>query len=513
MSKLCDTIDLKSCVRENEEDFTYEVERQWTGVVEAAEKEREGFIQDIVSELEKSHVIFREKLMSDSTKTEVYRTYLAKGLIHEIERGLGLETSDVKVKMGIVDDRFYVWKIDRTPNDMLNVWGDRYFYLKEQEYENLIERFGNALQLPKNKSERAQHINKLIRSMISDDPFCQIMRRKGKSRLLGDMLHFVRDALEYENDHFEGKITKVTSRYGRGPILNPKLPTGEDLSLIRSQLGAIVNSDCWLCNDGRMYYYEADLDRIRIVQELFQKLGDIELRMEHLKVNRSYRMLLPRHIGRAFIYWGFTTDDKAINNGRLAEGIRIGSRNDWIAYLRELIPEDGSINEMSGFQWSRSIVLNPGSQDEKYELSPKLEKHHISFIKDNGRHDKKRGYIHLQLAKYLKLGEKSKPDIFRNIESVFSDNRCKLIDDEVSLAENLGIEMRVYPESITFYEKTGRISIKWVATTSGAENAIKWYLIAPPHDVKKNGKAKEWMSLRQEEVERIKGQLEADGLL
>lgn len=142
-----------------------------------------------------------------------------------------------------------------------------------------------------------------------------------------------------------------------------------------------------------------------------------------------------------------------------------------------------------------------------------MNDHHISFIKDNGRHDKKRGYIHLQLAEYLKLDEKIKPDIVKNIEAVISENRCKLIDDEASLAEKLGIEMRVYPECITLYEKTGRISIKWVATTCGAENTIKWYLIAPPHDVKKLGKVKEWMSLREEEVERIKGQLESDGML
>jgi len=506
-------IDLKSCARENEEDFAYEAERQWTGIMEAAEKEREGFIQDIVSELESSHVIFREKLMSDLTKTEVCITSLAKGVIHEIERRLGLESSDVKVRVGIVDDRFYVWKIDRTPNDMLNVWGDRYFYLKEQEYENLIERFGNALQIPKNKSERAQHINKLIRSMISDDPFCQIMRRKGKSRLLGDMLHFVRDTLEYENDHFEGKITKVTSKYGRGPILNPKLPTGEDLSLIRSQLGAIVNSDCWLCNDGRMYYYEADLDRIRIVQELFQKLGDIELRMKPHESNKNYRMLLPRHVGRAFIHWGFTTDDKAIRNGNLAEGIRTGSKTDWIAYLRELIPEDGSINENSGFQWSRSIVLNPGSQDEKYSLVPELNRQHITFIKDNGRLDRKRGYIHLQLSEYLKIDDEMKPNVVKSIESVISSNRCKLIDNEAELAENLGIKTRIYPESITLYEKTRRISIKWVAKTQDVDEAIKWFLIAPPNDVRKRKLAEKLMSNRQTKVERINKQLEWEGLL
>jgi len=196
-----------------------------------------------------------------------------------------------------------------------------------------------------------------------------------------------------------------------------------------------------------------------------------------------------------------------------SEGIRNGSRSIWIAYLRELIPEDGSINKMSGFQWSRSIVLNPGSQDEKYELTPKLERHHISFIEDHGRFDRKRGYIHLQLSRYLNTEDGLKEDIVKSIESLIADNRCRLLDDETSLAENLGIKMRVYPESITVYQKTGRVSIKWVATTQSVEDTIRWYLIAPPNDVRKNGKARLLMSHRPERVERIKKQIQSEGLL
>ncbi|MFX0045974.1 MAG: hypothetical protein ACFE8Z_09005 [Candidatus Hermodarchaeota archaeon] len=419
----------------------------------------------------------------------------------------------LEIRTAIVDDRIYLWNIDRNPDDMLSVWGDRYFYFEEGEYLSLLEELRQALHLPESRSAFARHLNRLIRSMISDDPFCQVMRKRGKSRLLGDLLHFIRDTLELQNDYFEGKMTKVASRFGRGPIHNPKLPTGEELCLIRSQLGAIVNSDCWLGSDGRMVYYEGNLDRIQIVQGLFRNLGDIELRMKPHERIRNYRMLLPRPVGRAFIYWGFSTDDKAVRNGRLAEGIRNGTRSDWIAYLRELIPEDGSINEMSGFQWSRSIVLNPGSQDEKYELASKLQRRHISFIKNNGRFDGTRGYTHLQLSHYLNIENGLKSDIVKSIESVIADNRCRLLDDEASLAEDLGIKMRVYPESITVYQKTGRVSIKWVATTQRVEDAIRWYLVAPPNDVRKNGIANLLMSHRLERVERIKMQLRSEGLL
>ena len=397
-------------------------------------------------------------------------------------------------RISIVDDRIYLWNIDRTPDDMLNVWGDRYFYFREEEYRCLLEELRHALQLPKKKSELARHLNKLIRNMISDDPFCQILRRDKKSRLLGDLLHFMRDTLNLQNTFFESKMTKVASRFGRGPIHNPKLPTGEELSLIRSQLGAIVNSDCWLCSDGRMYYYEADVDRIKIVENLFNQFGDIELKMQKRENNTSFRMLVPRHVGRAFIYWGFATDDKSISNRGLIRRIREGSRKVWIAYLRELIPEDGSFNKCSGFQWSRSIVLNPGYQDAKYNLTPKLTLQQISYIKAKGRYDRKRGYIHLQLSDYLKMNDESRSDVIKGIQGVISSNRSKLIDGEADLAESLGINMRVYPECITVYEKTGRVSIKWVATTRRKKDTINLFLIAPPNDIRKYKIVQDWIN-------------------
>ena len=73
--------------------------------------------------------------------------------------------------------------------------------------------------------------------------------------------------------------------------------------------------------------------------------------------------------------------------------------------------------------------------------------------------------------------------------------------------------MRVYPESITLYEGTGRISIKWVAKTKDSENAIKWWLLAPPNDVRKNGIVKNWLRKNPGAVQRVQRQLEDEGLL
>jgi len=429
-----------------------------------------------------------------------------------LQERLKLSSTDWEFRFGTVENRIYLWKLNKTLNDMLNVWSNHYFYFNQVDIVRMLDDFGRGLQLPDGRSHEIRHFNGMIQSLVSEVAATQVKVERGQSRLRGDALHLYRDVLGLDNHDFHGKMVKVASRFGRGPIYNPRLPKGKELELLRSQFGAAVNSDCWLGGDGRMFYYEANLNRIKIVQKQLQKFGDIELRLQPM-VGRSYRMLLPRPIGKAFISWEFSTDDKSLKNERLSRFIREGDRDAWIAYHKNLIPEDGSVTEETGFQWSRSIVLNPGIQDAKYGLRPQLSEQDISIIRENGRRDEKRGYIHLQLSAYLKSDNESKFEAIKRMESVISNNRSKLIDDESDLAKKLGIEMRVYPESITLYEGTGRIAIKWVAKTKDTENAIKWWLLAPPNDVRKNGIVKNWLLKIPSAVQRVQRQLEDEGLL
>ncbi|RLI53421.1 MAG: hypothetical protein DRP09_15755 [Candidatus Thorarchaeota archaeon] len=466
----------------------------------------------------KQRVSFQELGLNnlDEEDLEKYRQATGRNkriLEDKLRQRMGQLAEYEELKVGLVDTRIYVWRVNRTPDDMLNVWRDRYFYFSEEEFADLIEKLSSKLQLPEIESERARHLNKVIRNMISEDSFSQILKKDQKPRLQGDVLHFLRDTLGVNNGYFNGRMEKLASRRGRGPISSPKLLTGKELRHWRAQVGAAVNSDCWLGGDGRMYYHEANRDRIKIFQNQLSQIGDIRLRLQTANERENYRMYLPRPIGKAFIYWGFTTDDKSTQNRRLPKLLRDGSHREWKTYLRNLIPEDGSFNDVAGFQWSRSIVLNPGSQDSKYGLTPQLDSDHVAFIKANGRRDDKRGYIHLQISEKIRSKDRVKSDLTKSFEAVIDANRSKLLDDEANLARNLGIRMRVYPESITLYEGTGRISIKWVATTRDLDNTIKWFLIVPPDDVKKYEHARRWMAKRVDDVERVKKQIESDDLL
>ncbi len=368
-------------------------------------------------------------------------------------------------------------------------------------------------QLPADKSLHIRHVNHLAKSMISDSSGDQIRYKKNVTRIKDDIAHLARDVLNLKNSDLEKIVTKVCEYNGKGAIHEPKFLSGHELKVLRAKLGAIVNSDCWLGHTGQMIYYEGNKDRIKIVMDQFRQLGNMNLRMEPRTDNSSYRIHVPWSIGKTFIRWGFTADDKSVHNERLVKSIRDGPREVWKAYLRELIPEDGSFNEYSGFQWSRSIVLSPGTKDAKYGLEPQLSERHIAVIYDYGRTYEKKNYRHLQIDQDLRWQTAIDSETSREIESIIATNRSRLLDDEADIARKLGIEMRVYPECITLYEDTGRVSIKWVATTQGVENATKWYLLAPPNDVRKKRIVSKWMAKRPNDVERVKKQLEQGGLL
>jgi hypothetical protein len=218
-------------------------------------------------------------------------------------------------------------------------------------------------------------------------------------------------------------------------------------------------------------------------------------------------MWIPKPIGQMFLFWGFTTGDKSIQNERLVESLRNGSVKQKIAYLEELIAEDGSFEPLPGFRWSRTVVLNPGKRDQRYRIQPKLSEPEADFILNHeaSRIDEKRKHAIVPVSK-MKQHPNSK--IAQNILKIIKTSRCHLLDDEVALAEGLGLVMNVYPEHITVYEETRRISLKWVAKTKSKNDAIRWALLALPNCSKKKKKVEGWLAARPEEVVRVQKQLQ-----
>ncbi len=433
----------------------------------------------------------------------------------EIERKLRHQLSDENVRVGIVEGRVYVWTPNITSNDMINVWSDRIFHFKTSNLSQIILDVEKHLQFNQNGYETLRHLNILVKQVVSTRPTDKILIRDGESKILGEILHLQCDILGVSPRAFEDQIERVTGRNGHGGIIHPKLLRGAELEILRARLGAIINSDCWLGEDSRLMYSEADIERIEVVKSLFQQLGDMPLSLEPNEKNNSFRMWIPKPVGNAFIYWGFTFGDKPIQNKRLPNIIREGSLESYKAYLEDLISEDGSFDHINGFRWSRTIVLKLGTNDTKYSMESKLSQEQIQFLArfKNARRDSDGVFIPItRLRRDVKHLRESEAEIVKHILEVVKESRSKLLDDEALLAENLGIKIQCIPEFIVIYNDTGRISLKWVATTEEKDDAIIWALIASPNDPRKNGMVQRWLLQIPDDVERTKEQLQNDEL-
>lgn len=477
-----------------------------TGIAEELHRES---IDTKVSYLElNSGGMNKDKLTSFKEALEANHREIEAALLER----LGLSESSRSIRLGVVDSRIYVWTPNKTSDDLINVWADHYFYFKSQDLANIVERVGDRLKLDEGSYPRLQHLNKLIQQMVSDDSASQIRIKSGQSRAMGEVLHLQCDILAVSPRDFEDVIEKVTGKNGRGGIPHPRLLRGKELEILRARLGAVVNSDCWLGEDGQLQYTEANADRIGIVKKQFQSFGNISFTLVPNEANVCFKMLLPRPVGKAFIYWGFTVGDKPIQNERLVESVRNGTLESGRAYLEDLISEDGSFGHYAGFRWSRTIVLNPGSNDAKYKLEPRFMQKEIDFLSgmENVRRDKVRGHIFIPISR---IEEQSESEVARTVLSIVETKRSKLLDDEATLAKQLGIEIHIYAENITMYEGTGRISLKWVAKTKSNDDAIRWALLAPPNDPRKSDKVKSWLAERPDDVERVRRQLQKEGSL
>ncbi len=439
-----------------------------------------------------------------------------KSIEDGIKKKLNLDDNDKGVRISLVDNRLYLWILRTSPNDMINLWSEQFFHFKTKVLSSIILEVGEQLQLHKNGYEQLRHFNKLAGQITSKNLSGRIKVGRKTSRVMGETLHLACDILGTSPKSLEAEIESVTGRNGRGGILHPKLLDEKELEILRARLAAVVNSDCWLGADGRLQYTEADRNRIRTVASLFGSFGEMSLKPVPNEENRSLKMWIPRPMGNSFIYWGFTAGEKPILNEQIPALIREGSLECYKAYFEELISEDGCFDVVSGFRWSRTIVLNLGTIDVHYSRKPELSQEEVSFLlkfKYARRDTKEHVYVPIgKLKNYSKLLVGQELNIARRILSIVEKNRSKLLDDEVHLATKLGIVIVTYPEYITLYPDTNRVSLKWVAKTKNKDDAIRWALIAPPNDQRKNRRVQKWLAKIPDDVERVQSILRSEGM-
>ncbi len=70
----------------------------------------------------------------------------------------------------------------------------------------------------------------------------------------------------------------------------------------------------------------------------------------------------------------------------------------------------------------------------------------------------------------------------------------------------------VSPYSIRYHQKTGRVSVSWVARTANIHEAMKLAMVAPPNDVKKRKIMRASLRSKPDEVRRIYDEFADNGI-
>jgi hypothetical protein len=345
---------------------------------------------------------------------------------------------------------------------------------------------------------------------------CELYSDSKKKEYYVSAVGFDRKRIRGAALHFLLKITKTTlseiqpflshlgsGRLGRGIIRNPQFPPIEPL---RTRLLATMLSDGHLTARGQLQYFESDPERIATVIEQVNQLGDVDYQIKPLRT-KLMRINFPQIIGRLLRTWGMPTGDKTLQQIHLPNYLLQGPPFLKRAYFSEMIPEDGCFSikkdgRQGVFEWSRSLVLYDPNKARRYGFNQKLTEKHLEFIRKFGQKRLRfgtRSVIELNWTK-LKQLESSRElkisVIAQDLMSIIKMNPHTLLEDEIQIAQSLGIQLIEYFSKISLFEKTGRVSAVWSASTSGMENTIRLGLLAPPNCGRKSYAFTEWL-LRQ----------------
>jgi hypothetical protein len=203
------------------------------------------------------------------------------------------------------------------------------------------------------------------------------------------------------------------------------------------------------------------------------------------------------------IHEGMTPGNKTIQNPGLPEGYRDWSEEARRAYLEELIPEDGNFSVKRGFSWFRSHALYTEAKKNSYGFVSVITAKEVDLVKNQG--ERVTGLVdHDYLAygsieKLQTSDDQDLSEISKSLVRAIWEYPNNLIEDEKKIAESLGIGITLSPQCVKFFPKTGRLTVKWTATTTRKEDAELWADICPPNDERKRNEVESWIRGRVED--------------
>ena len=420
---------------------------------------------------------------------------------HEIEKVLSEKKGlgETRAKIAVDDGKIYTWIPKSRPDELVDAYEKQFYYFKNLRNLTLVvEDLGDRLGIEGDKREVLQHLNEITKQ-LTHEAHREVARSRPidekSTRLEGKVIRVYLDATDSRLSDLEGHVTKVTGINGQAGIYNPRFPEGQQLEVLKARLAAIIASDCYLGESGRITYNEEHRERIDRVQEILQNFGDITLEP---KFRRGvYDVHIPNQIGLTMIHEGMTPGSKTIQNPGLPEGYLDWSIEAKRGYLEELIPEDGNFSTHRGFSWVRNNALYDGDEGGKHEFKSVISGSEIKLIINEGNTTK--GLVPQSELAYGKLvnlssdSDMSKSTEAKRIIQAISEHPNNLIEDETKLAESLGIQITLRPTAVKYYPRSDRVSVKYTATTTSKNDAVEWGISCPPNDVQKREEVEKWL--------------------
>jgi hypothetical protein len=233
---------------------------------------------------------------------------------------------------------------------------------------------------------------------------------------------------------------------------------------------------------------------------------------------------MPAILGRLLEKFGHPVGDKVLQGVRLPDFIMNGSPEVQLAYLQELIPEEGwvTIDKKDNIQiaWARSIVLFDSNKSVKFEFVQKLSPDLVRFIQNHGERKvriskwsgKEEVHFHLTMGDLERLKGDANHDIASKakiLDEIVRSNPSLHIEDEKHLCDANGImTSEQSPGPIRYSELSKRVSVRWQVRVSSEDDVALWGLLAPPNDYRKQKKLLDWMNRRKVKVENARRKLE-----
>ena len=414
---------------------------------------------------------------------------------------------DERLQIGVVGRTLYVWRHKTSQLNWANLYSDELFYFDLEYKRKLVKRTRSALGISGNvrlasvAEKICNHYSdgRLRRSPISDFLVVNI------PYISGETLHFLIDTIGINLDSLP--VKQIGTNRNDGQIVNPQFP--RNIGQIIAQLYATVVSDGHIDNRYSVYYREKRHARLEIVKRVVCQLGDVAYK--YLKdINGTGGLYFPPVIGRMLAKVGMPIGSKTNTNRGLPSFILENPKSYGRDYLREVIPEDGS------FQFSRPCFsISRAAPLHIPDSSPMTTPEEIELIHSHGSPltlkfpDNHRDAISITFRYLCDLSKTN-----RNANNLYQrilQTRNRLLDDEGRICKANSIDTKIRPSRVYLHKDTGKITVIWRLRTRTLQDAMRWAILAPPHDVHKRSLIERFISARQDIRDQVQGQLREEG--